>query len=249
MSILLPTLFSKTFFILSAQLFITWLTTHFVFLFFEHIDPRLQTGNPYDDKPENENILARVAKDTDPKYRWAFSQSFFSFILILDVALFLSLLFWGIDQSLTVSFSLFSVWSALTGIELEYVLLNVERGLGRKVIALTAIIVLTTALIGIYSHIDFGFLQVSLFTALSIIVLFSLFQLFVSISNVAQRISAGFGVVVFTLNLVFDFNRLLKSGNSSYNTWPNATSLAIDLYLDIINLLLKLLSLFGKHHH
>jgi FtsH-binding integral membrane protein len=150
---------------------------------------------------------------------------------------------------LGISFSLFSGWSVLTGIELEYVLLNAEKGLGRKVVALTAIIVLTAALIGIYSHLDFGFLQLSLFVALTIIVLFSVFQLFVSISEVGQRIWSGFGVVVFTLYLVFDFNRLLKHENAGDNTWPNATSLAIDLYLDIINLILKLLNLLGKHHH
>jgi FtsH-binding integral membrane protein len=249
MSLLFSTLFSKTFFILSAQLFITWLTTHFVFLFFERIDPKLETGNPYDDKPANENILERVAEDTDPQYRWVFSQWFFFFVLILDVGLFLSLLFWGIHQSLNISFFLFSIWSAVTGIEFEYVLLNVEKGLGRKVIGLTAIIVLTAAIIGIYSHVDFGFLQVSLLIALSIIVLVSMFQLFVSISEVGQRIWSGFGVVVFSLYLLFDFNRLLKSENAGDNTWPNATSLAINLYLDIINLILKLLSLFSKHHH
>ena len=246
---LFPTLFSKTFFILSAQLFITWLTTHFVFLFFKRIDPKLEEQNPYKDKPENEDILTRVAEDTDPQYRWVFSAPFFFFILILDFGLFLLLLFWGINQALSVSFSLFSVWSVLTGIELEYVLLNVEEGLGRKVLALTAVIVLSAALIGLYSHVDFGFLQLSLFIALSIIVLVSLFQLFVSMSEVAQRLWSGFGVVIFTLYLVFDFNRLLKMEKAGDNTWPDATRLAIKLYLDIINLILKLLSLLGKHHH
>jgi len=249
MSILFSTLFAKTFFILSAQLFITWLTTHFIFLFFERIDPKLETENPYADKPETENILERVAEDTNPNYRWVFSKPFFYFILVFDIGVFLSLLFWGINQPLSVSFSLFSVWSVLTGIELEYFMLDVERGLGRKVIALTAIIVLTAALIGIYSHFDFGFLKVALLIALTIIILVSIFQLFASISEVTQRIWSGFGVVVFTLYLVFDFNRLLKMKNAGDNTWPNATNLAINLYLDIINLILKLLSLFGKHHH
>lgn len=249
MNDLFPTLFAKTFFILSAQLFITWLTTHFVFLFFERIDPKLETENPYVDRQENESIMDRVAEGADPSYQWVFSQGLFSCLLFLDIVVFLVLLFWGIDQSLSISFSLFSVWSALTGVELEYVLLNVEKGLGRKVIALTAVIVLTTALIGIYSHINFGFLQFFLFAALSILVLFSFVQLFTAISDGVQRLWSAFGVGVFTLYLVYDFNRLLNRESAGDNTWPEATNLAINLYLDIINLILKLLSLMGKHHH
>jgi FtsH-binding integral membrane protein len=246
---LFPTLFSKTFFIVSAQLFITWLTTHFVFLFFKRIDPKLEKVNPYTDKPGDEDIFTHVAEDTDPRYRWIFSSWFFYLILIFSSGLFLVLLFWGIDQPLGVSFSLFSAWSFLTGIELEYVLLNVEEGLGRKVLALTSIIVLATAAIGIYSHADFGFLQLPLFIALSIFLLFSLFNLFASMDGAKQRIMSGFGVIIFTLYLVFDFNSLLKKENAGENSWPDAMRLAIKIYLDIINLILQLLRLLGRHHH
>lgn len=244
-----PTLFSKTLFIVSAQLFITWLTTHFVFLFFKRVDPKLETTNPYADKPSNENILDRVAEDTEPRYRWIFSSTLFFSILVLSTGVFVLLLFWGIDQPLGVSFSLFSVWSFLTGIELEYVLLNVEEGLGRKVLGLTAVIVLATAFIGIYSHVDFGFLQIPLFIALLILLVFSLFNLFASMDGVKQRIMSGFGVVIFTLYLVFDFNSLLKKENAGENTWPDAMHLAIKIYLDIINLILQLLKLLSRHHH
>ena len=249
MNNLFPTLFSKTLFIVSAQLFITWLTTHFVFLFFKRIDPKLEKVNPYTDKPYSEGILAHVAEDTDPHYRWIFSSWFFYLILIFSFGLFLVLLFWGINQPLGVSFPLFSAWSFLTGIQLEYVLLNIEEGLGRKVLALTSIIVLATAFIGIYSHVDFGFLQLPLFIALSILLLFSLFNLFASMDGVKQRVLSGFGVAIFTLYLVFDFNSLLKKENAGENTWPDAMHLAIKIYLDIINLILELLRLFSRHHH
>jgi FtsH-binding integral membrane protein len=246
---LFPTLFSKTFFIVSAQLFITWLTTHFVFLFFTRIDPKLEKANPYTDKPQDESILARMAEDTAPSYRWVFSSWFFYLILIVSTALFLVLIFWGIGQPLSVSFSFFSAWSFLTGIQLEYVLVNVEEGLGRKVLALTSIIVLATAFIGIYSRVDWGFLQLPLFIALSILLLISLFNLFVSMDGVKQRVLSGFGVVIFTLYLVFDFNSLLKKENAGENTWPDAMHLAIKIYLDIINLILQLIRLLGRRHH
>lgn len=249
MNNLFSTLFAKTFFIVSAQLFITWLTTHYVFLIFKHIDPKLEKANPYTDLPDNGNILTRVAEDTNPRYRWIFSGKLFFPILLISSGLFLLLLFWGINQPLGVSFSLFSAWSFLTGIQLEYALLNIEQGLGRKVLALTSIIDLAAALIGIYSHVDFGFLQLPLFIALTILLLFSLFNLFASMDGVKQRILSGFGVAIFTLYLVLDFNTLLKKENAGENTWPDAMHLAIKLYLDIINLILQLLKLLGRRHH
>ena len=281
MNSLFPTLFSKTLFIVSAQLFITSLTTHFVFLFFKRIDPKLDEENPYkanaadppdgsifpnntDNQPNpsnppifssytdahaDEGVWDQLVQDTAPRYSWVFSSFFFYSILLFSSGLFLLLLFWGIDQSLGVSFSLFSAWSILTGIQLEYVLLNIEEGLGRKVLALTSIIVLATALIGIYSHVDFGFLQLPLFIALLILLLFSLFNLFVSMDGVKQRVLSGFGVAIFTLYLVFDFNSLLKKENIGEDTWPDAMHLAIKIYLDIINLFLQLLKLLSKHHH
>jgi FtsH-binding integral membrane protein len=194
MNNLFPTLLSKTFFIVSAQLFITWLTTHFVFLFFKRIDPKLEKENPY---TKNGDFFGRVANDTMPAYRWVFSLQLFYFILVLSVGLFLLLLFWGITQSLGVSFFLFSAWSILTGIQLEYVLLDVEEGLGRKVLALTSTIVLATALVGMYSRVDFGFLQIPLFIALLILIVFNLFQIFASMDGVKQRVLSGFGVAVF----------------------------------------------------
>lgn len=283
MNNLFPTLFSKTLFIISAQLFITWLTTHLVFVFFKRIDPKIETENPYADAARDDAIVGHwagntdkdshpilsytdgdaygeteaqpqvsvfdtLAEETNPDYQWVFSSWLFYSILILSSGLFLLLLFWGINQNLGVSFSLFSAWSFLTGIQLEYVLLNVEAGLGRKVLALTSLIVLAAAAVGLYSHVDLGFLQIPLFLALSALLLYSLFSLFHSMNGITQRIWSRIGVAIFTMYLVFDFNSLLKKENLGEDTWPEAMSLAIKIYLDIINLILHLLRLLGRHH-
>lgn len=238
-----PTLFSKTFFILSAQIFITWLTTHFVFLFFKKIDPKLENNSG------NEDVFQTVVEDTAPEYRWVFSKLFFYSIIAAWFVLFLIMEFWGMHQSLAVSFALFSLWSFLTGVELEYVLFQVAEGLGRKVLALTATIVFGAYLVGVYSHVNFGFLQLPLFIALSILILINLFQLFRSMDELKQRIMAGLGAVIFTLYLVYDFNLLIRKENVIKGTWPNAMHFAIKIYLDIINLFLQLLRLMSKHHH
>ena len=104
LGVVFPTLFSKTFFILTTQLFITWLTTNLVFLFFKKIDPKLESENPYVDKPENEDVFQHIAEETSPEYRWVFSKALFYSIMAAWIGLFLVLMFWGIYQPLAVSF-------------------------------------------------------------------------------------------------------------------------------------------------
>ncbi|TAK99577.1 MAG: hypothetical protein EPO08_15960 [Rhodospirillaceae bacterium] len=234
---LLPTLFSKTFFIVSAQLLITWLTTHAVFVFFERIDPKLSDTNQSDSK---------IVEDVEQRWRWIFTDSTQNLILVVWFATFLILLFWGEYQELPISFSVFSAWSIITGIMLEYVLITFDQGLGRRVIALTAAIILLCAVIGIYSKIDLGFLQPFLFIALNGLVLFSILRLFGAMKSVRQGAVSSFGIGLFTLYLLFDFNSVAKRQAAGQNSWIDAMRMAIKIYLDAINLLLHLLS---KHHH
>ena len=52
--------------------------------------------------------------------------------------------------------------------------------------------------------------------------------------------SWGFGVLGFSLFLLFDFN-LIAKGEYMSNNWDSAFELAFTIYLDIINLLLEIL--------
>jgi len=234
-----PTLFSKTFFVLSSQLFITWATTQILFSFLKRKDPQLE-GQPISAleelKQSNPDLFATLGR-------------LFMADLIGSIIVFLVLLFWGVNQSLAVSLSLFSVWSIMTGFQLEYVLLSVDHGVGRKVLALTTSIVLGAALIGIYSHIDFNYLQIPLFIGLIGLLIFNTVGLFKSLTSTSQRLAAIFGVALFTLYLVFDFDRLAQKNAAGANTWSAAMRLAIDIYLDIINLILQLIKLLGHSHH
>ncbi len=89
--------------------------------------------------------------------------------------------------------------------------------MGRKALALTASITFGAALIGIYSKIDFNFLAVPLFIALSALIVFNFIQLFKALSSAKQRIIAFGGVVIFTLYLVMDFNGLEKKSAAGVN--------------------------------
>lgn len=210
-----------------------------MFSFLKRKDPQLE-GQPISAleelKRSNPDLFAKLAQ-------------LFMANLIGSIIVFLILLFWGINQSLAVSLSLFSVWSIMTGFQLEYVLLRVDHGVGRKVLALTASIVLGAALIGIYSHIDFNFLQIPLFIGLIGLLIFNTVSLFRSMTSTAQRLAAVFGVALFTLYLIFDFDALSQKDASGTNTWTAAMQMAIKIYLDIINLILQLITLLGHSHH
>ena len=49
------------------------------------------------------------------------------------------------------------------------------------------------------------------------------------------------GAILFTLFLLYDFNRLAAMNNQGVNNWEAALRIAVSLYLDIINLLLEIL--------
>ena len=123
--------------------------------------------------------------------------------------------------------------AAMTGIALGTLLLVLISGL---------------ALIAAYLHYGgenhrFAFLMWGLWILLAFLTV----NLFVSIKSATQRIMSGFGVLLFTGYLLFDFNRINRLKDvEQYDNWNQALGLAISIYLDIINLFLHLLRLLSK---
>jgi FtsH-binding integral membrane protein len=60
------------------------------------------------------------------------------------------------------------------------------------------------------------------------------------------RIKAIAGAILFTLFLVYDFNRLKNLNDTGVNDWSTALNMAISIYLDILNLLLEILEIMGN---
>lgn len=237
MAALFPTLFSKTFFVLSIQLLLTWLSAHVTLIKLRQLHAK---NFPWITSTANE------ASQIDLHIDWQDIKGFFRTILIANIVAFLALLFWGQHQTLPLALAIFGIWSVLTGIEMAICLISVDENLGTKVLAITATIIFATFVVGVYSKIDFGFMGTFLFIALLVLILFNLMRLFVAIPRAAQRWVAGIGVVIFTLYLVFDFNHLAKLQAAGMNDWRIAINIAIDVYLDIINLFLDLLDAMSK---
>jgi FtsH-binding integral membrane protein len=228
---LFPTLYSKTFFILSSQLFFTWATTKITLAKFRSL---YDWNASWITSTENERGELDLHIDSSRvKYH-------FYGLLLFDFLIFLLLLFWGVSQPLWISFGLFTIWSVAGGILLGLALLSVDENLGAKVLAITATIVCATFFFNLYSNVDYGFLGKGLFGALLCLCAFSIFRLFVSIPRAVERWVSGAGVIIFTLYLIYDFNKLEKLEAAGVNDWHVATRISIKIYLDIINLFIEL---------
>ncbi len=107
----------------------------------------------------------------------------------------------------------------------------------------TALAVFATAGMVFFTNLNFSFLGGFLFICLIILVIMGLINVFFFRSPFFSLIRAYFGVVIFTLYLLFDFSRLEQMANDK--SWGTAVDIAVNIYLDIINLFLDLLRILG----
>lgn len=234
---MLESLYGKTFLILGSQLGLTWVVTLMALATFRKLfwSQTSWVSGAIDDNG-----------DLDLTLDWGVIKPYFYCLLIVDIGVFLVLLFYG-TSNLSLGVPLFCIWSILTGIELALCLIAVDENLGGKVLALTALITCAAGLIGAKSGVDFSVLGKGLFISLLGLIAFGLIRIFFSIPRWIQRVGALIGVIIFTGHLLYDFHRLSAlSENAASNSWGAAMRVSISIYLDIINLFLDLLDLMSK---
>lgn len=108
----------------------------------------------------------------------------------------------------------------------------------------TAFAVFATAGIVFLTSINFGFLGGFLLIALLILIVMSVMNLLFFRSKFFSLVKAYIGVIIFTLYLLYDFDRLEKMASS--DSWADAINISVSIYLDIINLFLNLLAILGS---
>ena len=81
-----------------------------------------------------------------------------------------------------------------------------------------------------------------LFGALIVIIIFGLIFIFVPVSNMVMLVLAAVTVLVFVLYTVYDFNQIKHNYVSANET----VSMALNLYLDFINLFLHILEIIWR---
>lgn len=110
----------------------------------------------------------------------------------------------------------------------------------------TTLAVLLTATIVVFTDNDFGFLGPILLICLIALVIMEFLNAFFFKSRRRRLIQAYFGVVLFTLYLIYDFNRLEKAIARGDDSWSTAIDIAVNIYLDLINLFIDLLEILAS---
>jgi FtsH-binding integral membrane protein len=91
---------------------------------------------------------------------------------------------------------------------------------------------------------DFSFMGPSLFGCLGIIIIMNIINIFLKITFLGMVIGV-LSVIVFTAMLLYDLNRLYIGVDQGDDILAQPILAAINIYLDIINIFLNLLRLFG----
>lgn len=108
----------------------------------------------------------------------------------------------------------------------------------------TAFAVFSTAGIVFLTSIDFSFLGGFLLISLFMLIVMGLLNIFFFRSKIFSLVRAYIGAVIFILYLLYDFDRLEKMAGDE--SWGAAIDIAVNIYLDIINLFLDLLEIFSE---
>ena len=110
----------------------------------------------------------------------------------------------------------------------------------------TTLAVFMAAALAAVSSVDFSFLGMFLFIALTLLVIVSILNVFYFKSSRISLMKAYFGVFIFTLYLVYDFNMLESQVAQGETSWSVAINIAVNIYLDIINIFLYFLELLAE---
>lgn len=140
---------------------------------------------------------------------------------------------------------LFLLYSGLTGLTFSSIFILFELGSIMFIFAVTAVICLIFGLLGYYTNLDLTKIGTYLFMALIGIVIISIINIFVG----SETLDFGLcilSLIVFIAYMAYDIN-MIKKGMYGIDTEDNlAIYGAFQLYLDFINIFIRLIQLFGN---
>lgn len=109
----------------------------------------------------------------------------------------------------------------------------------------TAVVCLTLTLFSFQTKYDFTMLGGVLLVALTILLVSGIVAFFVR-NDIYQLIYASFGALIFSIYLIYD-TQLMLGGKHKYAISPEEyVFAALNLYLDVINIFLYILSIVGR---
>jgi len=142
--------------------------------------------------------------------------------------------------------TLYVVYSLVTGVTLSTIFIAYRMDSIIYVFIVTSIMFAIMALIGHKTTIDITKIGTILFVGLLGIIIASLINLFIGSSSFDIMICIV-GVIIFTIYIAYDV-QVIKSQLETIEEDRLVIYGALQLYLDFINIFLKLLRLFGKRN-
>ena len=181
----------------------------------------------------NENMLYNVF------------SSYYIFLIIAEIAVVIWLSAGIRKMKPTTAKILFCLYSFLTGLTFSSIFVVYQMTSIISVFGITSLIFLIFALIGYFTNIDLTKLGTYLFMALIGIIICSLINIFVGSETFDLGITIV-GLIVFIVYVAYDI-QIIKRSLYYFEQEDNLAIFgALQLYLDFINIFLKLLRLFGK---
>ena len=181
----------------------------------------------------NENMLFNLFSG----YKWLV-------LIIAEFGLVIALSAFINKLSPMVAKVLFCVYALVTGLTFSAIFVVYQLGSIIYVFGITGVVFLIFALLGYYTKLDLSKFGTYLLMGLIAIIIASLINMFIGSSSLEFAITI-IGLLIFVGYVAYDIN-MLK--NKVYDMDSENLSIywALQLYLDFINLFIRLLRLLGK---
>lgn len=197
-------------------------------------------------------ITAVASLTTSPliAYRMLTGNGFF-ILLIAELAI-VMVSNWAVSKNNAILAGvLFAVYSYLTGVTCSILFVAYTTASITVIFLVTAAIFAIMAIFGLVTKKDLSSAGSILMMGLFGIIIVSFVNLFLLKSSMLDTIICGIGVLIFVGLTAYDTQKIkrLVAVSNDGNVLTLALMGAFELYLDFINLFLKLLRLFGKRRN
>ena len=175
-----------------------------------------------------------------------FGKNIWIFLIIIDFILVMVLSARIRKMKSITAKIMFIVYSFVSGLTFSSIFVVYQLESIMYVLGITACLFGIFSLIGYFTKIDLSKMGIFLLMGLIGIIICGIINMFVQ-SETFDLTICIISIVIFTLYIIFDINRI----KSLYNCFDDEDNLAIccalQLYLDFVNIFLDLLRLFGKN--
>jgi len=184
-----------------------------------------------------------------PLFNFIMHKGIFTPLLLAEVALVFALSFFINKMSFGLATIMYVAYSIMTGVTLSVIFLVYQLPSIALILLVTMVMFMGMAMYGYYTKTDLTSVGNILLMGLFGIVIAGFANLFFH-NTVVDFLCTALGVIIFTGLIAYDTQRIKNLGGeyTSQGLSDNKIALicALALYLDFVNLFLKLLRIFGK---